>query len=68
MLTRDVGLPVGDTLPDVLRSEFFSCGAVLIIGLQSTDDQTSLGVGEELGAIWEVLNDPEGQEPCHHRH
>ena len=67
LLTRDVGLPVRETLPDVLRFEFFSYRAVLIIGLQATDDKTSLSVSEEFRAVREVLNDPEGHGPCHHR-
>ena len=66
-LTREIGLPVGESLPNVLRLEFFSRSAVLVVRLQSTDENSSLGVGEELGAVGEVLDDPKGQEPCHNR-
>ena len=67
LLAGKIGLPAGEALPDVLRSEFFTGRAVLVIGLQSMNDHSSLGVGEELGVVREVLDDPEGYEPCHHR-
>ena len=38
---------------------------MLVIVLQPTDDNSSLGLGEELGVVWEVLNDPVGKEPSH---
>ena len=59
MLTREIGPPVGKTLPDVLHLEFFSRSAVLIVALQSTNDHSPLNVGEELGIVREILNDPE---------
>ena len=40
---------------------------MLVIALQSTDDNSSLDLGEELGIVREVLNDPEGQEPSYDR-
>jgi hypothetical protein len=39
---------------------------VLTIVLQSTDDNGSFDIGEELGTVGEVLDDPEGQESCHY--
>ena len=64
MLTRDVGLPVSQALPDILHPEFFSGRAVLIITLQPTNNNSSLLLGEEFRAVGEVLDDPERHEPC----
>jgi len=40
---------------------------MLVIALQPTDDNGSFGIGEELGIVGKILNDPERQEPCHNR-
>jgi len=40
---------------------------MLVIALQPTNNDSSLGIGEELGIVGEVLNDPERQEPCRDR-
>ena len=60
LLTVEIGLPAGEALPDVLCFEPFSRCTVLAIGLQSMNNHSSLGVGEKLGVVWEVLDDPEG--------
>jgi len=67
LLTRGVGLPVGQALPDILHPEFFSGRAVLIITLESTNNNSSLRLGEEFRAVGEVLDDPERHEPCNDR-
>lgn len=58
--TADPGLPVKNTLEDVLPTELLSGGGELVIGLEATDDERALGLGEELSSIGEVLNDEEG--------
>jgi len=68
LLTREIALPVGKALPDVLRLEFLSRRAVLIIGLQSANNNSSLGLVEEFGTVGEVLDDPEGHKPRHNGH
>jgi len=67
MLTCDIGPPISKALQDGLELEFFARCAVLIIALQTANDKGSFGLGEKLGTVGEVLDDPEGYDPCHDR-
>lgn len=58
--TADPGFPVKNTLEDVLPTELLSGGRELVIGLEATNDERTLRLGEELGSIGEVLDDEEG--------
>ena len=62
-LTAQPRLPVQQTLEDILPPEVLPRGAELLVGLQAPDDDRALRLGEELGRVWEVLDDPEGDEP-----
>jgi hypothetical protein len=61
-------LPVEERLEDHAELEVLSRCRELIITLQAADDDNALRLGEELGCVREVLDDPErdrtGDDRC----
>ena len=57
--TPDPRLPIEKTAPDVVPAEILARGAELVVGLEAAHDERALLLGEELGRVREVLDDPE---------
>lgn len=59
ILTADPGLPVQKTLPDVLELQILAGRTELVILLQTANNDGALLLGQELGRVGEVLDNPE---------
>lgn len=60
LLTADPCLPIENALPEKLELELLSGGTKLVVLLQPADDKRTLLLSQELGCVWEVLDDKEG--------
>ena len=58
--TGDPGLPVSQALPDVLHLQFFTSGTELIIGLETSNNDSPFSFSQKLSSIGEILYDPKG--------
>jgi len=58
----DVGLPVLECLVDICHLEVFMFRTTLFIQLEAAQDAVTIGLGEELGLIGEIVDHPEGSD------